>query len=120
MCYFPLRCALKTPAAAVDLDARLPVARLVTYRFTFHDNYLQSPHGTFSHRVADRSRPGGRRGATSVRRYSPANEAIRIMLIRIMLTVEAITPMAGYTLNKLYAGKRVQLYYLRRELVFML
>ena len=39
------------------------------------------------------------------------------MLIRIMLTVEAITPMAGYTLNKLYAGKRVQLYYLRRELV---
>ena len=105
MCYLPLRCALKTPAAAVDLDARLPVARLVTYRFTFHDNYLQSPHGTFSHRVV--TGRGGRRGATSVRRYSPANEAIRIMLIRIMLTVEAITPMAGYTLNKLYAGKRV-------------
>ena len=82
---------------------RLRGSSLIVLHFTI----IIYSHRTVRFHIASLTSRRGRRGATSVRRYSPANEAIRIMLIRIMLTVEAITPMAGYTLNKLYVGKRV-------------
>ena len=54
---------------------------------------------------------GGPDPAVSYSRHTRLFQwAIRIMLIRIMLTVEAITPMAGYTLNKLGCDTPVNAY----------